>query len=182
MLHCDVRWRTLFTNKITKRLTKTNGSPRANNIKTAPIWDGRKGNDQEKGETGKLECAAWLREACDPNSVHGSIPTLLSFTAPSTPRRPHPAPAFPALLQDIARFLLVRGPYSWLGYGWEGCITTPPPVARYDHDYGVPRGQCSETSPGSNVFTREWTKAHVALDCNTFVANITLAGHDVPLV
>jgi hypothetical protein len=96
-------------------LTKTNGSPRANNVKTAPIWDGRSGNDQEKGETGKEGCAAWLREACDPSSVFGKIPTMLSFTRPSTPRRPHPAPHFPALLQDIARFMLVRGEYSWMG-------------------------------------------------------------------
>ena len=96
-------------------LTKTNGSPRANNVATAPIWDGRSGNDQEKGETGQEGCADWLREACSPGSVFGEIPTMLSFTRPSTPRRPHPAPAFPALLQDIARFLLVRGEYSWLG-------------------------------------------------------------------
>ena len=95
--------------------TKTNGSPRANNVKTAPIWDGRSGNDQEKGETGKAGCAEWLREACSPDSVFGKIPTLLSFTRSSTPRRPHPPPLFPALLQDIARFLLVRGDYSWMG-------------------------------------------------------------------
>ena len=161
-------------------LTKTNGSPRANNVQTAPIWDGRLGNDQEKGETGQLECTEWLREACAPGSVHGTIPTLLSFTASSTPRRPHPAPAFPALLQDIARFLLVRGPFSWLGYGWEGCITEPPPVGEYDHDYGEPNGRCVESSAG--IFTRQWTKAHVEMDCNTFVANITLAGHATPLV
>ena len=60
--------------------------------------------------------AEWLREACSPGSVFGQIPTLLSFTRSSTPRRPHPPPLFPALLQDIARFLLVRGDYSWLGY------------------------------------------------------------------
>jgi hypothetical protein len=29
-----------------------------------------------------------------------------------------------------------------LGYGWEGCITTAPPVVAYDHDYGEPVGQC----------------------------------------
>lgn len=100
-------------------LTKTNGSPRADNVQTAPIWDGRRGNDQEKNETGAKECAVWLREACSPESVFSKIPTMLSFTRPSTPRRPHPAPLFPALKQDIARFMLVRGPYSWLGYGCE---------------------------------------------------------------
>ncbi len=24
-------------------------------------------------------------------------------------------------VQDIANFLLVRGPYAWLGHGWLGC-------------------------------------------------------------
>lgn len=143
------------------------------------IWDGRSGNDQEKNETGQKDCALWLQEACDPSGVFGKIPTLLSFTRPSTPRRPHPAPLFPALLQDIARFMLVRGPYSWMGYGWEGCITTPPPVVAYDHDYGQPKGHCAEVSPG--VFHRSWSKAEVTMDCNSFVANITLAGSDKPL-
>ena len=55
-------------------LTKTNGSPRARNVETAPIWDGRSGDDQEKNETGQKECALWLREACDPSGlVHQAI-------------------------------------------------------------------------------------------------------------
>jgi len=159
-------------------LTKTNGSPRANNVQTAPIWDGRAGNDQAKGETGRKECAEWLREACSPSSVFNQIPTMLSFTGASTPRRPHPAPFFPALLQDIARFMLVRGAFSWMGYGWEGCITTAPPVVEFDQDYGIPVGRCAETPKGSGVFEREWSKAHVRMDCNSFEANITLTSSD----
>ena len=138
----------------------------------APIWDGRSGNDQGRNETGRVGCASWLREACSPESVFHSIPTMLAFTDAATPRHKHPPPAFPAIQQDVARFLLVRGAYSWMGYGWEGCITTPPPVEEFDHDYGQPLGLCRETSPG--VFYREWTKAHVGLDCNSFSANITL--------
>jgi len=161
-------------------LTKTNGSPRANNKVTAPIWDGRKGNNPGKGETGKVGCAAWLREACSVDSVFSKIPTMLGFTDASTPRHPHSGAAFPAILQDIARFLLVRGPYSWMGYGWEGCITTPPPVVPYDHDYGEPLGLCQETAPNSGIFTRAWSKADVRMDCGTFVANITLKGTTPP--
>jgi hypothetical protein len=29
--------------------------------------------------------------------------------------------SLPAFEQDLASFLLVRGPYAWLGYGWMGC-------------------------------------------------------------
>jgi hypothetical protein len=88
-----------YSQKYLCGLTKTNGSPRATNLASAPIWDGRKGNDQEHGETGKVGCAAWLREACSADSVFGSIPTLLSFTDSNTPRRPHSGGPFPALEQ-----------------------------------------------------------------------------------
>ena len=64
-----------------------------------------------------------------------------------------------------------------MGYGWEGCIHEPPPVyagGPYDRDYGVPLELCKETAPGAGVFTRRWSKAHVAMDCNSFAANITM--------
>ena len=63
-----------------------------------------------------------------------------------------------------------------MGYGWHGCVQTPPPSNVYDYDFGEPTDQlCKETAPG--VFTRKWSKAMVHFDCNTFEANITLAGH-----
>ena len=155
-----------------------NGSPRASNIGTkAPIWDGRRGNDMERNESGKLACASWLRMACDASSVHGVIPTMLSFTDAATVRHPHAGNPFPALEQDVARFLLVRGNYSWMGYGWEGCVHTAPPVgvgSKYDVDYGTPLERCAETADNSGVFMRRWTKATVTMDCGAFVANISM--------
>lgn len=32
------------------------------------------------------------------------------------------APPLKAPRQDIATFLLARGDYAWLGYGWQGCV------------------------------------------------------------
>ena len=32
-----------------------------------------------------------------------------------------PATRSADLIQDLANFLLIRGPYSWLGWGWKGC-------------------------------------------------------------
>ena len=41
-------------------------------------------------------------------------------------------------------------------------------------DYGEPKALCTETAPNSGVFTREWTKATVQMDCNTWTPTITL--------
>lgn len=92
--------------------------------------------------------------------------------------------------QDVAFFLLARGPFAWLGWGtwgmdWpfsrraEPCWdqNPPPPLLasvprppEIDADYGEPTGLCREASPG--VFAREWSKAQVELDCNTFRADM----------
>ena len=86
----------------------------------------------------------------------------------------HGSCAVAALAQDVARFLLVRGKYSWLGYGWKGCVQTPPPLDDFDHDYGEPIGRCRETAPWSGVFVRDWSRARIRMDCNTFTPNISI--------
>lgn len=83
--------------------------------------------------------------------------------------------------QDLATFLLVRGPFAWLGYGWQGC-TNDDVLSKYgvwgpelDEDYGEPVDtRCMETAPGSEIFTRKWTKATVDLDCKNWVGTIKM--------
>ena len=94
----------------------------------------------------------------------------------ATPRRP----------KDLATFLLVRGEFAWLGYGWEGCNSggAPATATKYgewrpdlDEDYGQPLdATCRETASGSAVFTRRWSKATVELDCARWAGKITM--HD----
>ena len=43
-------------------------------------------------------------------------------------------------------------------------------------DYGKPMGLCGETATGSGVFRREWTKATIEMDCNTWTP--TIRPHD----
>lgn len=143
-------------------LHKTEGVPRANNVQAAPQWHSRR-----KGWSNASACAAWTREACSPESVYSKIPTMIAFGDADS------------LYGDVAQFLLTRGEYGYMGYGWHGCVQTPPPSNVYDYDYGEPIGLCKETSP--NVFTRHWTKATVTMDCNTMDPNITLAGHSSPV-
>jgi hypothetical protein len=79
----------------------------------------------------------------------------------------------PQLKEDLANFLLTRGPYAFLGHGWLGCsheYVFPPEL---NLDYGEPTGLCSETTAGSGVFVREWTKATVKMDCSTYTPTLT---------
>ena len=52
--------------------------------------------------------------------------------------------------------------------------------AALNGDYGEPLGLCHETAPGSGVFTREWSKTNVTLDCNTWSANISNTPRPTP--
>jgi hypothetical protein len=84
--------------------------------------------------------------------------------------------AMPNLEQDIANFLLIRAEYAWLGAAWGGCgidygKTRSPLI---DADYGEPLGWLNESSPG--VFTREWTKATVSMDCSTWTPSFSFKG------
>jgi len=113
-------------------------------------------------------CAAFFREACAPNSSTYASTLLLEYTQPKT----YPLVAFS---QDLATFLLVRGPYAYLGYAWVGCDVQYDFPEALSLDYGVPSsGQCTETAPGSGVFERAWTHADVQFDCNTWTPTINM--------
>ena len=75
---------------------------------------------------------------------------------------------------DLAAFLLTRGPHAYLGHSWRGCSREylfPPAL---NADYGEPTELCKETSAGSGVFERDWSKATVRLDCGSYAAKITM--------
>ena len=76
-------------------------------------------------------------------------------------------------------FLLVRGPFAWIGYSWMGCNTGDVAQSlrpkEVDVDYGVPiDDHCTETAPGSAKFRREWSKAIVEMDCNSWEGTIEM--------
>jgi hypothetical protein len=56
--------------------------------------------------------------------------------------------------------LPVAGAYEDMrSYSWSPLL---------DADFGVPLGQGQEVSPG--VFTRQWSKVTVKLDCNSYTS------------
>jgi hypothetical protein len=127
------------------------------------------------------ECIQLLRSACHQDSLWQSSTLLFGFTV-------HNGTILSQLEQDLAFFLLVRGPYAFAGWGVWG-MTWPfnaepshgalPPMPHgvplpgaFFMDYGEPVGICLETPSG--IFTRQWSRASVQLDCNSFQANTSL--------
>lgn len=123
----------------------------------------------KKGST----CAATLRKYCAADSPSQTRVMNYAFSPGSctggTGLVPLTAPE-----QDIANFLLIRGPHAFLGHGWLGCSREYQVPEQINWDYGEPVGLCKETSANSGVFTREWTKASVQMDCNSWAPTITL--------
>ena len=128
-----------------------------------------------------------MREYCGAHSPFATQALMMGFTYASSIHLHLDNLTLPSPEQDIATFLLVRGEFAWLGYGYQGCASVkrrfPGGTWResgyvwpelLDRDYGVPTGECHETSPGSEVFTREWSKASVTLSCRDFTADIKM--------
>eukprot|EP00755_Sulcionema_specki_P024789 Sspe_Gene.1601::Locus_531_Transcript_1_1_Confidence_1.000_Length_1868::g.1601::m.1601 len=150
-------------------LTKTEGYPFADNVKGAPL-------KQHTLSAAKAQCTEWLSTACTNTSVIHKIPFILSYTRNDNGKQfPLPSP-----IQDIATFLLVRGKYAWMGYGWIGCTDSYSRPDALNHDYGEAVDEvCHQSSPG--VFTRRYTKATVTLDCTKWEPHIVLDGESSPI-
>jgi len=125
------------------------------------------------------QCAAFFRAACGPAGTYLGAAILHQFSeAPGRVFDP-----LPAFAEDLAAFLLIRGPYAYLGFNWNGCAFGIIPGGRnnqswsfpdeLDMDVGEPLGNCAETAPGSGVFERAWSRASVAFDCGAWVGTVT---------
>lgn len=141
------------------------------------------------GTPANSTCAAEMRTYCQPDAPILGQAVYFGFTdAKASSMTPE------GFALDVASFLLVRGPYAWLGYGWSGCTSagnSGPNYVKYglpastQRDYGVPVGTCKEVKPG--VFTREYKaesstgvqSTMVSLDCNTYTPSITTESANV---
>eukprot|EP00035_Acanthoeca_spectabilis_P023004 m.447099 g.447099 ORF g.447099 m.447099 type:complete len:428 (+) comp19468_c0_seq1:101-1384(+) len=137
------------------------------------LWTG--GPDDNIGGTGlnplvqQNGCAATLRRLC--NATSPAQTRAMAFGLSTNHRDPS---QLTDLKQDLANFLLIRGPYSWLGHGWLGCSKQyffPP---EFNVDYGVPSELCKETAENSGIFTRDFSKSTVQMDCNKWEGTITM--------
>jgi hypothetical protein len=133
-------------------------------------WGGAKLNTGENNTTDPASCKAILAASCVPEPTRWK-----RFEGYAIPGGGFKMSA-QSFTDYTAEFLLTRGPYAILGYTWFGCTndeTVNPRAAEWDEEFGVPLATCSETSPGSGVFTREWEQATVSWDCNAQHGKIT---------
>ena len=122
------------------------------------------------------QCAAKLRQWCTPD--------------PEPWRNAHFYFVCPKEMIDddkareaTAEFLLTRGDFAWIGYGWMGCFPMPqhnstwlrPRPRLWDVDFGgAPHGPCKETGKGTGVFARHYPRADVLWDCNAGTGAINM--------
>lgn len=141
-----------------------------------PLLSGGFGGNQPCVDRYQYACAA------GPNNYHQ---TDLNLYAPNRTEATEPS-SFSDPEKDVAEFLLMRGPWAYLGTGWVGCAPVGGPdamgsndtsyvrPAAWDRDYGEPLGLCAETSKGSGIFAREWSKATVSIDCKADKTRIVM--------
>eukprot|EP00035_Acanthoeca_spectabilis_P011791 m.208344 g.208344 ORF g.208344 m.208344 type:complete len:364 (+) comp15448_c0_seq22:435-1526(+) len=118
--------------------------------------------------TSEAACAAQFQAACTPEGTASgqSGVSLYSLSDNHTNT---------AKVNNLAVFLLTRGPYAYIGHGWEGLCTADYSIPEeFAMDHGTPLNNCSETAPGSGIFTREWTKATVTVSCPTLSGSIRM--------
>ena len=77
-------------------------------------------------------------------------------------------------MQHLASFLLIRGPYAWLGWSWLGCGNFPFRPKELDIDYGIPLETCHPSANETGVYLREYTKSSIRVDCNKWEGTISM--------
>eukprot|EP01116_Phalansterium_solitarium_P001606 TRINITY_DN11420_c0_g1_i1.p2 TRINITY_DN11420_c0_g1~~TRINITY_DN11420_c0_g1_i1.p2 ORF type:complete len:487 (-),score=117.32 TRINITY_DN11420_c0_g1_i1:129-1589(-) len=100
-------------------------------------------------------CQALMTQLCQPSTQQ--VPLMMGVNQA-------------AVDQSVAAFLVVRGPYAYIGYGWIGQNVFPPWFDQFDLDVGKPLELCTQTSSG--VFSRSWSNGLAAIDCNSWTATL----------
>ena len=141
------------------------------------LWNGQPKPDEFNGCCTKplvlpgATCASSLRSLCTKDSPAQTRFMKYAFSPGGCKGDPSNL-TYP--LQDITNFLLTRGPYALLGHGWLGCSRDYQVPDQLNWDFGEPTELCTETAKDSGIFSREWTKATVSMDCNSWTPTITM--------
>lgn len=120
-----------------------------------------------KGKLKPEKCIAALREYCTPKPLAWETMNHFDVGIDDAISRGE---------QYTAEFLLLRGPFSIIGFSWVGCSSELRPFPeQWSVDYGgEPAAACAETGAGTGVFSREYPKAKVQWSCHEGAGNITM--------
>eukprot|EP01114_Cavostelium_apophysatum_P018996 TRINITY_DN5990_c0_g1_i2.p1 TRINITY_DN5990_c0_g1~~TRINITY_DN5990_c0_g1_i2.p1 ORF type:complete len:447 (-),score=72.88 TRINITY_DN5990_c0_g1_i2:49-1389(-) len=118
--------------------------------------------------TNSTTCLAFLNETCSPDNPYLDSPLLYGVTYEEDSEE------YPYLLQQVATFLLSRGPFGYLGMGVWGMTwpqQAPFPDLIWKGDYGTPIDpHCYRLN--NNTFARSYSNAFVTVDCDSWTATI----------
>merc|ERR1712228_953813 len=82
-------------------------------------WQMMENNGTDAGPVvTKSNCVRVLRSACQTDSVYQRSVLMYGLACAGDGWDCSELPDFD---QDLANFLLIRGPYAWLGYSWKFC-------------------------------------------------------------
>eukprot|EP01103_Thecamoeba_quadrilineata_P004919 TRINITY_DN14791_c0_g1_i1.p1 TRINITY_DN14791_c0_g1~~TRINITY_DN14791_c0_g1_i1.p1 ORF type:complete len:454 (+),score=61.54 TRINITY_DN14791_c0_g1_i1:37-1398(+) len=120
-------------------------------------------------------CHSVLNFACQVPNPFEDAPLLSGITLNTS----SDSNLFPFLVQQVAGFLLMRGPSGFIGYGEWGMEWPPevelPDLVFGDHDFGEPlQPSCSCHPLLPHLWVRDWSNARVELDCATWQASIQM--------
>jgi hypothetical protein len=132
----------------------------------------------------ETNCAEQLRKACNVDSDWQKHTILFGLSVNQTT-----GSTLAHVRQDVAFFLLARGPYAYAGWGVWGMTWPFQPEPAHGElppephgvplppellvDYGEPDGLCHEVSDADGVFERKYSKAGVvSLNCRAFEASL----------
>ena len=107
------------------------------------LWNGQSNPNDKNGccttpLVREATCATSLRSLCSATSPAQTRYLKYAFSPGGCQGDPS---NLVSPLQDIANFLLVRGPYALLGHGWLGCSREYQVPEQINWDYGVPNGR-----------------------------------------
>jgi len=107
-------------------------------------------------------CSAFMQTGCDPEMQS----------------RPMMMDAAHADNQTVAAFLITRPPIGFIGWGWESGDSKWPSSDVFLLKPGEPQGLCKQEQPG--IYSRQWSKGKVVLNCNEWTASLPFSHIDQP--
>jgi len=113
-------------------------------------------------------CKSYMQTACVKNNGYLLAPLLSGLSYNTTLNE------FPFLHQQVASFLLMRGPHAFLGFGeWgmEWPENVPFPDLVWKKDFGVPIDETCSGLGFENIYQRRYSKATVKIDCDNWTAS-----------